>query len=214
MILSEKYGKTVLEGNVYDTVMLADVIELNKEKYLITSGYLFNKRKEKTDGNNIDLQYYENTFFRRNKEENSDIDAYYLIYNMDRKSDIKNKKEFIEKNCLNEILRLDKTKCEEIEIFQNDAYKIKTNKEEYIFVEMNDDETPYCLIKDSEEGLIIDSIIKYNEERNKVTIVNEYEKVQEEAERFEKKNILKTAKDMVNTIKKITINNKKIEEEF
>ena len=91
MILSEKYGKTVLEGNVYDTVMLADVIELNKEKYLITSGYLFNKRKEKTDGNNIDLQYYENTFFRRNKEENSDIDAYYLIYNMDRKSEIKNK---------------------------------------------------------------------------------------------------------------------------
>ena len=35
MILFENYNKTKIDNRVYDTVMLADIVELNKEKYFI-----------------------------------------------------------------------------------------------------------------------------------------------------------------------------------
>ena len=45
MVLSEKYDKTIINDRIYDTVLLADLVEIQGEKYIISSGYLFNSKK-------------------------------------------------------------------------------------------------------------------------------------------------------------------------
>ena len=47
MLLSEKYDKTIINDRIYDTVLLADVVEIQGEKYLISSGYLLDSKKNK-----------------------------------------------------------------------------------------------------------------------------------------------------------------------
>lgn len=211
MILSEKYDKTKIYNKVYDTVLLADVMEIKKEKYFIVSGYLFNSKEICSVDKNINKEYTKDTFFCR--DNSADIDAYYLIYNMDKKQIIKNKGKFIQENDLNKMIRLDKTKCEQVMIGKDIAYKINTNNEEYLFMEMNNEETPYILMKNGKDGLFAENMITFNKDENKVEIVDEFKYIQQKVEEIENRNITKLAKDTNKFFKKIVLNNSEIGEQ-
>lgn len=211
MILSEKYDKTIINNRIYDTVLLADVMELNGEKYFIVSGYLFNNKEIDGINSNTDEDYIKDTFFQR--ENSSDLDAYYLIYNMDKKQIIKNKTKFIQENDLNKMIRLDRTKCEQVDLGQDIAYKINTNKEEYLFMEMNNEETLYVLMKNGEEGLFAQNMITFNKEKNKVDILDEFKYVEQKIKELESINMAKLAKDTNTFFKKIILNNNEAKEE-
>lgn len=213
MLLSEKYEKTIMNNKIYDTVLLADVVEIQGEKYFISSGYLFDSKKLDSTEKTINEEYSKDTFFKRDENENSDIDAYYLIYNMDKKEVIKNKKQFIQENNLSKILKLDRTKCEQVKIGKDVAYKIDTNNEEYLFMEMNNEETPYLLMKNGKEGLFAENMIKFNEDKNRVQITNEFKEIEKKAEELEKINLAKLANDTNSFFKKIIISNKEAKEE-
>lgn len=211
MVLSEKYEKTIINDKIYDTVLLADVINLNNEKYFIVSGYLFNNKKI-NNSEKVDSEHIKDTFFKRNEEENADIDAYYLIYNMDKKETIKNKKQFIEENNLSKMLKLDRTKCEQVEIGKDFGYKINTNTEEYIFMEMQDKSTPYLLMKNDKKGLFAENMITFNEQKNKADITNGFKYIEEKTKEMERINIFKLANDTNTFFKKIVFNNEAKEE--
>ena len=210
MLLSEKYDKTIINDRIYDTVLLADVVEIQGEKYLISSGYLFDSKKINSNTRHIEEKYVNDTFFKRDND--SDIDAYYLIYNMDKKEIIKNKKQFIEDNNLSKILKLDRTKCEKVEIGKEFGYKINTNNEEYIFVEMQDEVTPYLLMKNNKYGLFAQNLITFNKEKNKAEITNGFKYIEEKTKEMEKVNIFKLANDTNTFFKKIVFNNETEEE--
>lgn len=211
MVLSEKYEKTIINDKIYDTVLLADVMELNNEKYFIVSGYLFNNKKI-DNPERVDSTHIKDTFFKRSEEENADIDAYYLIYNMDKKETIKNKKQFIEENNLSKVLKLDRTKCEQVEIGKDIGYKINTNTEEYIFMEMQDESTPYLLMKNDKNGLFAENMITFNEQKNKADITNGFKYIEEKTKEMERINIFKLANDTNTFFKKIVLNNEAKEE--
>lgn len=211
MILSEKYDKTMLYNKIYDTVLLADIIELNNEMYFIVSGYLFNSKESDDISSKINEEYINDTFFSR--DNTSDLDAYYLIYNMDTKQIINNKSKFIQENDLNKIIRLDKTKCEQVNIGKDVAYKINTNNEEYLFMEFNNEELPYILMKNGEDGLCTQNMITFNKEKNKVDIVDEFKYMKQKVKELESINITKLANDTNKFYKKIVINNKELKEE-
>lgn len=211
MILSEKYDKTIIDNKIYDTVLLADIMELNNEKYFIVSGYLFNNKEIDDINSNIDKEYIKDTFFQR--ENSSDLDAYYLIYNMDKKQIIKNKAKFIKENDLNKMIRLDRTKCEQVLIGKDIAYKINTNSEEYLFMEMNNEETPYILMKNGKEGLFAQNMITFNKEKNKVDIVDEFKYIERKVKELENINMAKLADDTNTFFKKIVFNNNEAKEE-
>lgn len=205
MLLSEKYDKTIINDRIYDTVLLADVVEIQGEKYLISSGYLFDSKKINSNTNLIEQKYINDTFFKRDKT--SDIDAYYLICNMDKKETIKNKKQFIEANNLNKILKLDRTKCEKVEIGKDFGYKINTISEEYIFMEMQDETAPYLLIKNDKNGLFAENMITFNTEKNKADITNGFNYIEEKTKEMERVNVFKLANDTNTFFKKIVLNN-------
>lgn len=211
MLLSEKYNKTIINDRIYDTVLLADVVQIQGEKYLISSGYLFDSKKINSNTNLMEQQYENDTFFKRDKT--SDIDAYYLIYNMDKKETIKNKRQFIKDNNLSQILKLDRTKCEKVEIGKEFGYKINTNSEEYIFIEMQDENTPYLLMKNYKNGLLAENMITFNTEKNKADITNGFEYIEEKVKEMERVNIFKLANDTNTFFKKIVFNNETEEEE-
>lgn len=211
MVLSEKYEKTIINNKIYDTVLLADVIKLNNEKYFIVSGYLFNNKKI-DNSEKVDSTHIKDTFFKRSEEENADIDAYYLIYNMDKKETIKNKRQFIEENNLSKMLKLDRTKCEQVEIGKDFGYKINTNTEEYIFMEMQDESTPYLLMKNDKNGLFAENMITFNAEKNKADITNGFKYIEEKTKEMERVNIFKLANDTNTFFKKIVLNNEAKEE--
>lgn len=211
MILSEKYDKTIIDNKIYDTVLLADVMDINNEKYFIVSGYLFNYKDIPYNSNNTDKDYIKDTFFQR--ENSSDLDAYYLIYNLDKKEIIKNKSKFIEDNNLNKMIRLDKTKYEQVLIGKDIAYKINTNSEEYLFMEINNEETPYLLMKNGKEGLFAQNMIMFNKEKNKADVVDEFKYIQQKVNELERINIAKLANDTNMFFKKIVLNNSEAREE-
>lgn len=210
MVLSEKYDKTIINDRIYDTVLLVDVVEIQGEKYLISSGYLFDSKKIDSNTQQIEEKYANDTFFKREKD--SDIDAYYLIYNMDKKETIKNKKQFIEENNLGKALKLDRTKCEKVEIGKDFGYKINTNTEEYIFMEMQDESTPYLLMKNDKNGLFAENMITFNAEKNKADITNGFKYIEEKTKEMERVNIFKLANDTNTFFKKIVLNNGEKEE--
>ena len=210
MVLSEKYDKTIINDRIYDTVLLVDVVEIQGEKYLISSGYLFDSKKIDSNTQQIEEKYANDTFFKREKD--SDIDAYYLIYNMDKKETIKNKKQFIEENNLGKALKLDRTKCEKVEIGKDFGYKINTNTEEYIFMEMQDESTPYLLMKNDKNGLFAENMITFNAEKNKADITNGFKYIEEKTKEMERTNIFKLANDTNAFFKKIVLNNEAKEE--
>lgn len=210
MVLSEKYDKTIINDRIYDTVLLVDVVEIQGEKYLISSGYLFDSKRLDSNTQQIEEKYANDTFFKREKD--SDIDAYYLIYNMDKKETIKNKKQFIEENNLEKALKLDKTKCEKVEIGKDFGYKINTNNEEYIFMEMQDESTPYLLMKNDKNGLFAENMITFNTQKNKADITNGFKYIEEKTKEMERVNIFKLANDTNTFFKKIVLNNEAKEE--
>lgn len=210
MVLSEKYDKTIINDRIYDTVLLVDVVEIQGEKYLISSGYLFDSKKLDSNTQQIEEEYANDTFFKREKD--SDIDAYYLIYNMDKKETIKNKKQFIEENNLGKALKLDRTKCEKVEIGNDFGYKINTNNEEYIFMEMQDESTPYLLMKNNKNGLFAENMITFNTQKNKADITNGFKYIEEKTKEMERVNIFKLANDTNTFFKKIVLNNEAKEE--
>lgn len=210
MVLSEKYDKTIINDRIYDTVLLVDVVEIQGEKYLISSGYLFDSKKIDSNTQQIEEKYANDTFFKREKD--SDIDAYYLIYNMDKKETIKNKKQFIEENNLEKALKLDRTKCERVEIGKDFGYKINTNNEEYIFMEMQDESTPYLLMKNDKNGLFAENMITFNTQKNKADITNGFKYIEEKTKEMERVNIFKLANDTNTFFKKIVLNNEAKEE--
>lgn len=210
MVLSEKYDKTIINDRIYDTVLLVDVVEIQGEKYLISSGYLFDSKKIDSNTQQIEEKYANDTFFKREKD--SDIDAYYLIYNMDKKETIENKKQFIEENNLEKALKLDKTKCEKVEIGKDFGYKINTNNEEYIFMEMQDESTPYLLMKNDKNGLFAENMITFNTQKNKADITNGFKYIEEKTKEMERVNIFKLANDTNTFFKKIVLNNEAKEE--
>lgn len=210
MVLSEKYDKTIINDRIYDTVLLVDVVEIQGEKYLISSGYLFDSKKLDSNIQQVEEKYANDTFFKRDKD--SDIDAYYLIYNMDKKETIKNKRQFIEENNLSKMLKLDRTKCEQVEIGKDIGYKINTNTEEYIFMEMQDESTPYLLMKNDRNGLFAENMITFNEQKNKADITNGFKYIEEKTKEMERVNIFKLANDTNTFFKKIVLNNEAKEE--
>lgn len=210
MVLSEKYDKTIINDRIYDTVLLVDVVEIQGEKYLISSGYLFDSKKLDSNIQQVEEKYANDTFFKRDKD--SDIDAYYLIYNMDKKETIKNKKQFIEENNLSKMLKLDRTKCEQVKIGKDFGYKINTNTEEYIFMEMQDESTPYLLMKNDKNGLFAENMITFNEQKNKADITNGFKYIEEKTKEIERANIFKLANDTNTFFKKIVLNNEAKEE--
>lgn len=210
MVLSEKYDKTIINDRIYDTVLLVDVVEIQGEKYLISSGYLFDSKKLDSNIQQVEEKYANDTFFKRDKD--SDIDAYYLIYNMDKKETIKNKRQFIEENNLSKMLKLDRTKCEQVEIGKDIGYKINTNTEEYIFMEMQDESTPYLLMKNDRNGLFAENMITFNEQKNKADITNGFKYIEEKTKEIERANIFKLANDTNTFFKKIVLNNEAKEE--
>lgn len=210
MVLSEKYDKTIINDRIYDTVLLADLVEIQGEKYIISSGYLFNSKKLDSNTQVIEEKYANDTFFKR--AGNTDIDAYYLIYNMEKKETVKNKKQFIEENNLSKVLKLDRTKCEKVEIGKDFGYKINTNNEEYIFMEMKDESTPYLLMKNDKNGLLAENMITFNTEKNKADITNGFKYIEEKARQMERVNIFKLANDTNTFFKKIVFNNETKEE--
>lgn len=169
MIVSEKYHKSIVNDKIYDTVLFADIMDIEQEKYFIVSGHLFNERKSKKilKFNEDDIN---NTFF--NKSENADMDAYYLIYNLDKKKIIENRNKFIQDKNLNKMIRLDRTQCEKIKIGNEIAYKINTKQGEYIFIEMNEINMPYVLVN-KDKGKIYEKLITFDESNNKANLLDE-----------------------------------------
>lgn len=202
MIISEKYKKTYIDNKIYHTVVLVDIIEIKAEKYIIVTGYLFDP-KETEKLVTIKEEYKESTFFKRNiEDEKSDIDAYYLIYNINKKQEIKDKKQFVIENSLEKLLQLDKTECKNIDIEQKKICVIKINNEEYMFLEIEDE---YLLMKNTENRLYVEKVIMFNEYNNEIELLNMQEK-------NERPHIIKTINDISKFLVKIIANNKEIEE--
>ncbi len=202
MIISEKYKKTYIDNKIYHTVVLVDIIEIKGEKYIIITGYLFDP-KETEKLVTIKEEYKESTFFKRNiEDEKSDIDAYYLIYNINKKQEIKDKKQFVIENSLEKLLQLDKTECKNIDIEQKKICVIKINNEEYMFLEIEDE---YLLMKNTENRLYVEKVIMFNEYNNEIELLNMQEK-------NERPHIIKTINDISKFLVKIIANNKEIEE--
>ena len=126
---------------------------------------------------------------------------------MDKKETIKNKKQFIEANNLSKILKLDRTKCEKVEIGKDFGYKINTNSEEYIFMEMQDETEPYLLMKNDKNGLFAENMITFNTEKNKADITNGFNYIEEKTKEMERVNVFKLANDTNTFFKKIVLNN-------
>ncbi len=203
MILFEKYNKSVIDNKIYDTVMLADIVELNKENYFILSGYLFDN-KDFENGVILDKEYKEDTFFKRNmQDEKSDIDAYYIIYNIDKKEVVKNKKQFIQDNTLSKNIRLDKTKCDKILIGGETAYKLKTNKSEYVFIDVKDNSNSYLIMKNTNNGLYPENMIRFNKENTKAEITDDIKSLQEMVKELENVNLLKCGNSAIKFIDSI-----------
>ena len=212
MIISEKYQKSKIEDKIYDTVILADIIELNNEKYFIISGYLFNNQKTEQT-NHIEEEYKNDTFFKIDiNDEESDIDAYYLIYNIDKDEFIKQKKQFIEQCQLFKNIRLDKTKLKNIEIGGQLAYLVNTNKKEYFFIETNDEISQYLILQNTKHGLYPKHIIEFNSEYNNVKIDNNIIEIKEMYNKFEQNNISQLVKNISRIIRKKAFENNKEEE--
>lgn len=208
MIISEKYQKSIVEDKIYDTVILTDIIELNGEKHLILSGYLFNNKKIELT-NHIEENYKNETFYKRDiNEEKSDIDAYYLIYNIDKDEFIKQKNQFIKQNQIFKNIRLDKTKYESIEIGGQLAYLINTNNKEYYFIEINDKISQYLILQNTKHGLYPKHIIEFNSEYNNVIIDNNITELREMYNEYEQNNISQIIKDVSKIIRKKIENNK------
>lgn len=202
MIISEKYKKTYIDNKIYHTVVLVDIIEIKGEKYIIITGYLFDP-KETEKLVTIKEEYKESTFFKRNiEDEKSDIDAYYLIYNINKKQEIKDKKQFVIENSLEKLLQLDKTECKNIDIEQKKICVIKINNEEYMFLEIEDE---YLLMKNTENRLYVEKVIMFNEYNNEIELLNMQEK-------NGRPHIIKTINDISKFLVKIIANNKEIEE--
>ena len=202
MIISEKYKKTYIDNKIYHTVVLVDIIEIKGEKYIIITGYLFDP-KETEKLVTIKEEYKESTFFKRNiEDEKSDIDAYYLIYDINKKQEIKDKKQFVIENSLEKLLQLDKTECKNIDIEQKKICVIKINNEEYMFLEIEDE---YLLMKNTENRLYVEKVIMFNEYNNEIELLNMQEK-------NERPHIIKTINDISKFLVKIIANNKEIEE--
>lgn len=208
MIISEKYQKSIVEDKIYDTVILTDIIELNGEKHLILSGYLFNNKKIELT-NHIEENYKNETFYKRDiNEEKSDIDAYYLIYNIDKDEFIKQKSQFIKQNQIFKNIRLDKTKYESIEIGGQLAYLINTNNKEYYFIEINDKISQYLILQNTKHGLYPKHIIEFNSEYNNVIIDNNITELREMYNEYEQNSISQIIKDISKIIRKKIENNK------
>lgn len=208
MIISEKYQKSIVEDKIYDTVILTDIIELNGEKHLILSGYLFNNKKIELT-NHIEENYKNETFYKRDiNEEKSDIDAYYLIYNIDKDEFIKQKSQFIKQNQIFKNIRLDKTKYESIEIGGQLAYIINTNNKEYYFIEINDKISQYLILQNTKHGLYPKHIIEFNSEYNNVLIDKNITELREMYNEYEQNSISQIIKDISKIIRKKIENNK------
>ena len=185
MILFENYNKTKIDNRVYDTVMLADIVELNKEKYFILSGYLFNNTESKEEAR-LDEEYKNDTFFKRNLEDDqSDIDAYYLIYNIEKQTIVNNKKQFIQENVLNKNIRLDRTKCEEVTIGGEKAYKIKINNSQYVFIDVKDNNSSYLILKEIGNRWYPEKMIQFNKDKNKAEISEDIKYLQDMVDEIE-----------------------------
>ena len=212
MIISEEYKKSRIDNKIYDTVVLSDIIELNNEKYFILSGYLFDY-KETEQQAIIEEKYKNDTYFKRNIDnEKSDIDAYYLIYNIDKNEFIKNKSQFIKENDLFKNIRLDRTKCEKIEVVGETAYKVEANKSEYLIIKIDDEIESYILMKNTKHGYSLEHTIEFNNEYNSVVIDKNIKDLQEKSNSLEKNNISQLIKNACKIFRKIPIDNK-IEEE-
>lgn len=208
MIISEKYQKSIVEDKIYDTVILTDIIELNGEKHLILSGYLFNNKKIELT-NHIEENYKNETFYKRDiNDEKSDIDAYYLIYNIDKDEFIKQKSQFIKQNQIFKNIRLDKTKYESIEIGGQLAYLINTNNKEYYFIEINDKISQYLILQNTKHGLYPKHIIEFNSEYNNVLIDKNITELREMYNEYEQNSISQIIKDIGKIIRKKIENNK------
>lgn len=212
MVISENYRKSHIDNKIYDTVVLSDIIELNNEKYFIISGYLFD-HKETQQQNYLEEEYKNNTFFKRDiSDEKSDIDAYYLIYNIDKNEFIENKSQFIKENKLFKNIRLDKTKCEKIEIAGQIAYKINTSKSEYVFINFNDETESYMVMKNTKNGYYPEHTFEFNNEYNNVILDRNIKHLQEMSNSLEGHNISQLVKDSCRIFRKIPIDKKREED--
>lgn len=212
MILFEKYSKSIIGKEVYNTVTLADVIDINNEKYFVVSGYLFDKKDANIESF-VESDYIKDTFFKRNEnDEKSDIDAYYLIYNIDKKQVVDNKSKFILENNLFKNIRLDRTRCEEIQIGGEVAYKVKAKNSEYVFVDVKDDKSSYLIMKDTKKGLYPENLISFNEAKNKVNMSDDILNLQKMVNQIEKNNLLKNVNSTIKFMEKSNIEKNKEEE--
>lgn len=212
MIISENYKKSHIDNKIYDTVVLSDIIELNNEKYFILSGYLFDY-KEIQQQTNLEEEYKNNTFFKRDiGNEKSDIDAYYLIYNIDKNEFVKNKSQFIKENELFKKIRLDRTKCEQIEIAGETAYKINTSKSEYVFINIANETDSYMVMRNTKHGYYPEHTFEFNNEYNNVILDKNIKNLQEMSKMLEGNNINQLVKDSCKIFRDVPID-KKIEED-
>ena len=212
MIISENYRKSHMDNKIYDTVVLSDIIELNNEKYFILSGYLFDY-KETQQQTNLEEEYKNNTFFKRDiSDEKSDIDAYYLIYNIDKNEFVKNKSQFIKENELFKKIRLDRTKCEQIEIAGEIAYKINASKSEYIFINIANETDSYMVMRNTKNGYYPEHTFEFNNEYNNVILDKNIKNLQEMSNMLEGNNINQLVKDSCKIFREVPID-KKIEED-
>lgn len=200
MILFENYNKTKIDNRVYDTVMLADIVELNNVKYFILSGYLFNNTESKEESR-LDEEYKNDTFFKRDiEDEKSDIDAYYLIYNIEKKAIVNNKKQFIQENMLNKNIRLDRTKCEEVTIGGEKAYKLKINNSQYVFIDVKDSSSSYLIMKETRNGWYPENMFQFNKDKNKAEISEDIKVLQDMINEIESNNFKKNGIDIIKFI--------------